>query len=308
MTNHDDGFAGLPELVVALLLLGLFMPLLGVGLDNTWQLFGSLTGRAAADSSDIVFLSAAESDLQGAQPLGYCATPNTSASANPAAPIEAPMPACSATALGPVPPDGADDWSAFVSPLPVPSPSSCGAAELGAGALVVATATCIGFFSYDNEASGSPSATVGALSDTGPFTPPDLDFLWQCMGSCEGPGGTAGLWLTTYLPTGGYTNAGCPSPASSCTDPDWSTATVSQRFVGTLATTAVSPFGYRDAAGESVAKNDDLTPPAVAAADLPAVELVSIEADVSPSGSTSASATLVALTGNVYQSSTNGNG
>jgi hypothetical protein len=307
--NFEAGFAGLAELAVALLLLGLLLPLLGVGLDGTWKLFSTLNGRAVASTEGIVLLSAAEAELQGAQPLGYCATPSDAGVTGPAAAIEVPMTSCSSTALGAVPPDGAADWSSFVSPLPVPSASSCGAAELGPGALVAATATCIGFFSYDGELSGSSSASIGALSETGPFTPPELTYLWRCVGPCPGSGGTRALWLTSYAPSGGYTNAGCPSATAGCSDPDWATATIAQRYVGTLAAVGGSVFSYRDASGAPVAVDDGLTPPTLPASALPTVELVSVSAAVSVAGgATTSPSTSVALTGNVFQSSTNGNG
>jgi hypothetical protein len=312
--KNDGGFAGLAELAVALLLLGLLLPLLGVGLDGTWRLFTTLNGRAAASTEGIVLLSAAEAQLQGAQPLGYCASPSGAGVAGPAAAVGVPMAACSSTALGPVPPDGAADWSSLVSSLPVPSVSSCGTAELGPGALVAATATCIGFFSYDGEASGSSASTststsAGALSDTGPFTPPELTYLWRCAGPCPSAGGARALWLTSYAPTGGYTNAGCPSATAACSDPDWATATVAQQYVGTLSADAGAVFSYRDASGVAVAADDGLTPPAIPPPALPTVELVSVSADVSVArGATVSASTSVALTGNVFESSTNGNG
>jgi hypothetical protein len=308
--RSEAGFAGLAELAVALLLLGLLLPLVGVGLDNTWRLFASLNARSVAGADGVVLLSAAEAQLQGAQPLGYCASPSGAAGDNdPAAVIEVPIGDCDRTGLGPPPPGGAADWSGYVSPLPDPSTASCATAELGPGALVAATGTCIGFFSYDGEASGSPGAGSGALSDGGPFAPPVLTYLWRCQTDCPGSGGPVGLWLTTYAPTGGYTNAGCPSADAACTDADWSAAAVTERYVGTIAAGSDPLFTYHDAGGAGLGLDQASTPPAIDAADLTTVELVDVTTDVSGAvGSTWSGSTAVALTGNVYQSSTDGNG
>jgi hypothetical protein len=310
MRRSEAGFAGLAELAVALLLLGLLLPLVGVGLDNTWRLFASLNSRSAASTDGLVLLSAAEAQLQGAQPLGYCASPSgAAADGDPAAAIEVPVADCTRTGLGPPPPGGAADWSGYVSPLPDPSNASCGTAELGAGALVAATGRCIAFFSYDGEASGSPGSGSGALSDRGPFAPPVLTYLWRCDAGCPGPGGPAGLWLTSYEPTGGYTNAGCPSADASCTDADWSAASVTQRYLGRGSVGSDAMFSYRDAGGAALALDGARTPPAIDAADLTMVELVDVRTNASGgAGTTPGGSTAVALTGNVYQSSTNGNG
>ncbi len=292
----DSGFAGLAELAVALLLLGLLLPLVGLAIDNTYSLVTVVTARAAAGSGGVELLSAVEAALQGAQPLGFCASPDDRSSQW--SPVGTPLDGCARTALGPPPPDGAADWSASVSPLPDPSPAACGTPELGAGALVTATAGCVGFFSYDDEPSGA-STGEGALAGDGPFTPPDLTYLWRCDAACPASGGGGGLWLTSYGPTGSYTDPGCPTTTVACTDADWSTARSDARDLGGLPVSSDALFAYRDAAGDSVALGTG-APPAVDAASLTAVEVVSVTLGGLATGG-EPSSTEVALTGNVYQ-------
>jgi hypothetical protein len=290
------GFAGLPELAVALLLLGLLLPLVGLGLDSTWRLVSVVTARAAAGRSGLELSSTVGAILQGAQPLGYCASPDDPSATG--SPVGTPLDACSRTALGPPPPGGAADWSAWISPLPDPSAGTCGRAELGPGALVTATSSCVGFFSYDDEPSGAGTG-AGALAGDGPFTPPDLMYVWRCRTSCPEPGG-AGLWLTAYAPTGSYTDAGCPTATVPCTNADWSSATSSDRYLGPVLDSTGPLFGYQDAAGDPVALGAGPTP-SVGAASLAGVNVVSVSVAAPPTGADQPPPTEVALTGNVYR-------
>lgn len=305
--RHDAGFAGLAELVVAMIFIGLLLPLVGMGLDNGWQLLTTITGRATASTDVGTLLATATSQLQGAQPLGFCAAAGAGQGGDPGAAVETPLGACAQTGLGPPPPGGASTWAAYVSPLPTPSPAACGTAELGPGALVTATADCVGFFSYDDEPSGTLTAPAGALSGTGPFAPAELTYLWRCGVACPSGSPPGSMWLTTYPATGGYTNAGCPDPEQTCGDPDWSTAVPVRRDVGQLAAGAGPVFAYTDATGSAVAEDPSADPPAVPDGALASVEVVSVTVQVAgaPDGTGTAAA---ALTGNVYQSPTDGNG
>jgi hypothetical protein len=192
--------------------------------------------------------------------------------------------------------------------LPSPSHPSCGTPQLTAGALVAATATCIGFFSYDFQLSGESDGAFGALSGTGPFTPASLTYLWVCDSVCPKGAGAESVWLTTYAPAGSYTSAGCPTSTESCSDPDWSTAVPATRYLGQFTGTA-AVFSYADTADSPVPLDSSLLPPSVVATALPTVLVVRVTVSVaSLSGETTATSIAVPVTGNVYESSTNGNG
>jgi hypothetical protein len=311
--RDDVGFAGLSELAVAMLFVALLLPLVAIGLSNGYQFMTSLTARSSVTAGGGTLLAAAEQELQGAQPLGFCATPSgavppgAGSPADAATILETPVDDCPQPELGPPPPAGQADWGSDVSPLPAPSLSSCGHPALTAGALVTATATCLGFFSYDYQTSGSLGTDLGALSATGPLTPPELTYLWSCAGSCPGgtPAGT--LWVTTYQPTGSYTNAGCPSPTAVCADPDWSDAPSQTRDVGPLSG-GDAVLAYTGTGGDAIPLDPTLDPPALDPPDLADVLLVTVDATLSAPGTSLRTSLSVPVTGNVYQSATNGNG
>jgi hypothetical protein len=312
----EAGFAGLSELAVAMLIAAILMPFVGLGLTNGYQLLVSLTTRATVTATSGQVLTTAEQQLQGAQPLGYCVTaPGVQQSGgdpgNPASVIETPLVSCTQTALGPIPPSGSVSWSSYVQ-LPSPSLTSCGSPQLTQGALVAATATCVGYFSYDYEASGSESASAGALSGSGPYTSPELTYLWVCSSSCPNNGESNTLWVTYYEAKGSYTNAGCPSPTASCTSANWAGIVPLNRYVGQLAIGSTKVFGYRDTSGSTgstVTLSQTLTPPGVSVSDLQNVVVVTVTAAFAyPPAQSVTSTVSVPVTGNIYQATSSGDG
>jgi hypothetical protein len=112
------------------------------------------------------------------------------------------------------------------------------------------------------------------------------------------------------LPTGSYTNAGCPSPDQACSDPDWSTTTATTRYLGDVAPSGTAVFAYSGKSSDPLALDGSLNPPGVPAASLEDVLIVTFtDTQPSPGGSgTTTRSVSVPVTGNVYQSTTSGNG
>lgn len=287
MTRRGEhGFAGLAEIAVSLAVAAILMPIVGGALYEGYQFLTSTTARSALIDGGATLLDTVEAQLQGAQPLGYCSS--AASSPDSAAILETPLDSCQQTALGPPPPAGASSWAGYVS-LPSPSLAACGDPQLTAGALVTATASCVGFFSYDYQ--------TAALAAGGPFDPPELTYLWTGGGS---------LWVTSYLPTGSYTNAGCPAPEASCADPDWQSATSSTRFVGRLADAAI--LSYSDEQDATVPFDPDLAPPAVPLSDLGNVVVITVATTLSsPPDTTLSQRAEVTVSGDADTATSDGN-
>jgi type II secretory pathway pseudopilin PulG len=245
--RHYGGYT-LPELLISLLVMALMMRFAVPVLSGIISLSGTEIVASVAATEARAVQSTIPALLQGSQPRAWCSDPPLSASANPQespqtgqgelttrvnqcpnpvlAPIPVPPPA---QVANPYRPGGqiASDPYAWVEDEEgtLPTPSACfpsGENFLpGAGGLLFASASCLGFFTYDHErssfqAQAAPTAapllawlyidnnpTGCAAQDTG-YSPP-------------GPAGASSLapclLLALITPTGGYTDVSYPANA-----------------------------------------------------------------------------------------------
>lgn len=304
MIRHGErGEASLAEVAVAVLVTVIVAPTFAVATAIGWQYLLSVTAQATVSTQGAEVLAATEQELNGAQPIGYCPAAYGAGGigANPEAVLETPLDQCSEPSMGPQPPAGSATWGVQ---LPSPSASSCGAPSLTGVALVTASTTCVGFFSYDYEPSVASSGGLApALSPSGPLSPPSLVYLWVCTASCPNGAGGDTLWVTSYPAAGSYTNPGCPSSTAACSSPDWSTGAPQTRFIGTLAA-ASGVLSYEDGTGTCIA-GCGAAPAEVSASGLGDVLIVDVAAQLSAPGQVQSSAVSVAVSGNVYQSHSN---
>ncbi len=298
VAGSERGETGLIEVAVAFFVTVIVAPTFAIATAFGWQYLLSATAQATVASQSGQLLVSVVQQLSGAQPVGYCPDAPGSLS-QPLAMLETYASSCPEPAAGPPPPSGDTSWPSVQ--LPTPS-SACSPAVVTTSALVVATATCVGFYSYGYEPTSTGNADfTPALGSGGPLSPPALTYLWVCTSSCPNGVAADSLWVTYYPSQGTATNPGCPAQSQNgCSSPNWSTSPPRTRFIGAL-TTASGVLSYQGTSANSL-----VTP--VGAAQLPSIQVVNVNAQLAAPNQVVTSAMSVEVTGNVYQGQSNWEG
>jgi hypothetical protein len=304
-SGHSEvGETSLIEVAVAVFATVIIAPTFAIATAVGWQYLLSVTAQVTVASQGGEVLSTVEQQLNGAQPIGYCSDPqadpsNLSVGAATDAELVTPVGQCPEPASGPEPSSGST-WTSVS--LPSPGASSCGSPDLTGVALVVASTTCVGFFSYDYEpVSASDGGLQPALGTGGALQPPSLVYLWVCATNCPQGDGNS-LWVTYYPSAGTYTDPACTTSTTGiCQSLGWS-STADTRFIGTLAT-PTSVLAYQDSTGcMAGCTSGQGSSTQVSASNLGSVQVVNVTAELSSPGQTQTSSVSVEVTGNVYQS------
>lgn len=252
------------EMVVALAVMLVLFPVTAAGASAAVKFLVSVTEQSATQSTASNVLTTLTMQINGAQPIGYC--PDApGAAVNQTLELTTPVSDCANIGQGP--PTGI----APTNLVPEPAGTSCPQATVGPSSVFAATATCIGFFSYDYEGS------IADLSINKPLNPPEAVWVWQ---------GGGGAIYATYYP---------PAATATYTDPSWA-ATARRRYIGTDASTA--PFSFY---GQS---NTELGAPI----PLPSIQTIGISGTFTFNRNQSIhEAIRVMVSGNVYQAQTQWN-
>ena len=156
--RHDErGVSGIVELVITMVVLGIVMPMIAIGSYSIINASSGLVAQNTAFSLQSNATLNVVQDISSAQPAPYCA--NAPGSATSAAFLYATsLGNCQTPAQGPPVNSGAPTapcGSSCSPAIPTPStscaPSNAVAPVESQAALVAATPTCIGFFSYNAE-------------------------------------------------------------------------------------------------------------------------------------------------------------
>lgn len=225
-TGRDDSGLTLVELIFYMAAMMIFSYVVGSLLDGVNSSAVQLSSSTITHEQARTLLDSLEAQLEGAQPVGWCQDPPLVSTATLASEyLGTSLSSCGEPTNSLLPEDvAASEGAGFY-----PSPSACGTYEPSTSsdqaAVVVATPSCVGFFSYDFEAPiGAVSSVTGVASvEAGTLNPPNLVYVVVSSSS---------MYMYVYQPTS----------SSSYTDVTYKSSPSATMYIG--AVTSASPFSY----------------------------------------------------------------